>query len=411
MWKLFAQFSEIARILSNNLVIQNFRGFSICVFISFIFLLIVLCVIFLQLQLLDPTVKLKWSQGASLPHPRKHVQAVQVDDKLYIGSGYGDDEEVSSTVYCLDLNTESWKDCTNSLTVQYAMAKFDGKVILIGGNLKTNSALRQEVQYATEGLTNGEVEVSSGALADTSPIQETGKIQYLSEDGSQWKFFTEEEMPSMPTARLGAVAVALGCDLVVAGGYGRNKSRLKVVEIFNMPSKSWYTGINLPYSAAEFKAALSHGNEWYLLGGASNTRNAAICISLKKMIKKCIVPMAGQDNDGENHEQIGWINLPTLPHDFSSVAVFGDCLVVLGGEGGFFRSSCYDNIHVYEPHRQQWVRIASMPCALSKCTAVSLSSGNLLVMGGYSNHRKLDDVLLKCFLMSSEDLEDSQNEE
>ena len=364
------------------------------------------------MQLLDPTAKLKWKKCNPLPHPRKHAQAVQVNERLYIGSGYGNNDDISSMVYCLDLNSEDWIDCPKSLTLHYAMARFSGKIILIGGNTKISGQPNPEVQYAAEAQMNAEVEVQPGALASNAPVTATGKIQYLSEDGTEWKFFADEEMPPMPTPRLGAVAVSLGCNLVVAGGYGDNRSRISVVEIYDKPSNSWHSGINLPNSAAELKGAVSHGNEWYLLGGASQTRNAAVYTSLKKLIKECVRPFAPPEDNQATESEGVWTTIPAIPHAFSSTAVFGGNLVVLGGEKeGLFSSSLYSDVHVYDPHRRQWIHVANMPCALSKCTAVSLSSGDLFVMGGYSKERKPDSVLYRCSLLSAEDMREDQGEE
>ena len=354
-------------------------------------------------------VQLKWEECASLPHPRKHLQTVQVDHKLYVGSGYGETKDISSMLYCLDLNSENWVDCPKSLTLQFAMAKFDGKIILIGGNKNVTGQLAQDVRCSVQNEVSTEVHIAEDSLPiSSSDVVETGQIQYLSEDGSEWKFFTDEEMPPMKTPRLGAVAIALGCDLVVAGGYGKGKTRLRVVEVYNKPSKRWYTAMDLPYDVAELKTALCHGNEWYLLGGAGNERNAAVFISLKEMIKKCVRPVISIGNEVDPQLEGGWTTMPNLPHAFSAAANFGGCLVALGGEREGFFSSTYRDVYVYDPHGNQWVRVAEMPKALSKCAAISLSSGCLYVMGGYSKNRKSGNAFFKCSLVTREE-EDSQN--
>ena len=369
-----------------------------------------MCIYFFQIQLLDPAAKLKWRQCKSLPHPRKHVQAVQVDDKLYIGSGYGNNDDISSMVYCLDLNSEDWINCPKSLTLQYAMAKFDGKIILIGGNMKINGQPNPVVQYSAEPQANAEVQIQPGAIAaNSAPVIATGRIQYLSENSREWKFFSDEEMPPMPTPRLGAVAVSFECNLVVAGGYGNSRSRIRVVEIYDKPSRSWYSGINLPCSAAELKGAVVHGNDWYLLGGASQARNAAVSTSLKELIRECVRPPTPPDDNQAVQTEGIWTMLPALPHASSSTVVFGGSLVALGGEReGIMNSSLYSDIHVYDPHGQQWIHVANMPCALSKCTAVSLSSGDVLVMGGYSKKRKPDSVMYRCSLLSTESMREGK---
>jgi len=357
----------------------------------------------------DPTVQLKWEgeekEWVSLPHPRKHVQAVQVDHKLYIGSGYGETKEISSTVYCLDLNSENWIDCPKSLTLHFAMAKFNGKVILIGGDKNVNGQALPEVRCSVQNEASSEVQIADDALpTNPSRIRATGEIQYLSEDEKEWKFFTEAEMPPMTTPRLGAVAVALGCDLVVAGGYAEGRYRLKVVEIYNKPSKLWYSAKDLPYGVAELKTALCHGSEWYLLGGAGNERNAAVFTSLKKMIKKSVRPMTSPENEPDPQLEGGWTPMPNLPHAFSATANFGGCLVALGGEKeGLFGSTTYNDLYVYDPHGKQWVQTAEIPKALSKCTALSLTDGCLYLMGGYSKSKKSDNALFRCSLITRQE--------
>lgn len=317
----------------------------------------------IQISLLEPTALLQWKQCSPLPHPRKHVQAVEFNGKVYIGSGYGSTNDISCQIYCYIPNTDTWEDCSNSQTRCFAMTIFDDTVLLIGGILNNNTFSKQ--------------------------------VQFLSQ-GNNWKFYKSENMPDTISARAGAVAASLTFNLVVAGGYKENKNRVNTVEVYDRRSKMWFNAPELPHTCAEVKTAIAHGDQWYLLGG-SNQYKRVFTASLQKLAEKSVKPLMADfiPSNGTDPEAIHdsveseiWTSLAELPFDFSFVSIFGKSLVALGGEKTKFTGSVYTSqLYVYNSNKKEWIHIADMPVSLTKATALTQPNGDVLIIGGRNKAR------------------------
>lgn len=324
-----------------------------------------------QVILLEPTATLQWERCSPLPHPRKHVQAIAVKGKVYIGSGYACTDDVAYEVYCYAPATDQWEDSSNSLTCYFAMASFDTKVLLIGGKEKNKSF--------------------------------SSRVQVLMPDG---KFEDCGDIPGLPTARAGCMAASLAFNLVVAGGYSedKNRDRVRTVEVFDRRSKMWCQTLDLPQKCAEMKAAVALGNQWFLLGG-SNQYNEVFTISLQQLEDPA--KLRSPSNISENGESSndsgkgGWKTVAKLPHEFSFVSIFGGSLVAMGGEKDKFLGFDHEyscRVLVYNSNKNEWLHIADLPTGLSKSTALTLPSGEMLVIGGRSNASKELDTMYKCKL-------------
>lgn len=319
----------------------------------------------LQVILLEPTTSFEWTECSRLPHPRKHVQAIEVEGKVYIGSGYGHTDDVSYIVYCYGLDTDQWGESSDSLTCSFAMASFDKKVLLIGGKEKNKS-------FST-------------------------RVQVLMPNGT---FEDSEDIPEMPTARAGSVAASLTFNIIVAGGYTKDKNRVSLVEVFDRRSKLWYPAPHLPKPCAELKAAVAHGNQWYLLGG-SNQYKQVFTTSLQTLEKtfKRTPSNLSENGDAADVPETAWKTVADLTHDFSFVSIFGGSLVAMGGERGkVFGSEFSSRIHVYNHNKNEWLYIADLPSGVAKATALALPNGELLVIGGRGNAGKELDTMYKCKL-------------
>ena len=60
-----------------------------------------------------------------LPRKCKHLQAVVHNDKVYIGSGYCENDEKSYELAAFCLNTNEWEQFPKSDTKWFAMAVYD----------------------------------------------------------------------------------------------------------------------------------------------------------------------------------------------------------------------------------------------------------------------------------------------
>ena len=82
-----------------------------------------------------------------------------------------------------------------------------------------------------------------------------------------------------------------------------------------------------------------------------------------------------------------WKRLNDVPHKRSSPAVFGNRLITIGGLHSL-------SIHAYFPHVQSWLRVGDMPVELSfTCTAV-FTTGELIVIGGWSSGYKKNSCVI-----------------
>ena len=298
---------------------------------------------------------LQWKKCSPLPRPLKHMQAIELNDKMYVGSGYAPTEGASYLVHCYIPATDKWEEeePLKSQTRQFAMASFNDTLLLIGGTKQ-------------DGSINSE-------------------IQYLCQDGREIKFYSDDIMPRMPTARAGAVATSLAFNLIVAGGYDSSGNRLSTVEVYDSRSKLWSKTASLPQKCAEMKTAVVHGDLWYLLGGSNQSRSV-LSASMKEIIEA--------SGAGPTSSDV-WEKLTNVPHEFSCVSFFGGNLISIGGSSSFIGNTFFKNIYVYNSNKKIWICVAELPIQLSKSTAVALANGDLLLMGGRNRDGQELNTVLK----------------
>ena len=137
-------------------------------------------------------------------------------------------------------------------------------------------------------------------------------------------------------------------------------------------------------------------DNWYLLGGgtAGKSITTVLYASLTALIQKATLP---------THQSASpmsvWKTLPDTPLKASAAGSLSGSLLAVGG----FKKGrrVYPAVHVFLPLTNSWVRVTTgdLPELRCGCTAVQLSSNQLLVVGG-SDDRKMKDtktVFLGCF--------------
>ena len=204
----------------------------------------------------------------------------------------------------------------------------------------------------------------------------TNKLWTLTEH-DQWR----ETLPPMATKRCVASAVEFADNILVAGGEDDNGRNVNIVEVYD--GHHWAEAQCLPRpSYRNMKSAVLNGH-WYLMEGDGLGKEVYYA-SLDSLVASC--------QPSEKPLPSVWKRLPDVPHDRSSTAVFGNRLIVVGG---FPASS---SIHAYSPRTQSWVHVGDMPVGLhSTCTAV-LPTGDLMVIGGWSNTYIESDCMYKAIL-------------
>jgi N-acetylneuraminic acid mutarotase len=219
------------------------------------------------------------------------------------------------------------------------------------------------------------------------------RVQVL--DGRAFRDSTD--VPEMLSVRAGAVAASLSFNVIVAGGYGDDKNRVRTVEVFDRRTRMWQK-VNdcnqLPTPCAELKGAIADGSRWYLLGGSNQFRHV-FTASLQG-----IVGRSPSESVREATDLGVWTKLTDLVYDFSTVAIFGGSLVAMGGERQKFLGSEFtSNMYVYNNYEKQWVLASQLPVAITKTATLVLENGEMLVIGGRSSAARESDVLYKCKLM------------
>ncbi|MEE9332558.1 MAG: hypothetical protein V3U65_00515 [Granulosicoccaceae bacterium] len=206
-----------------------------------------------------------WESMDPMPIQMHHFQPVVVGSKIYIIGAFTccfPDEEIINDIYVYNTVTESWNIDgalpTDRARGSAAAVLHQGKIYLIGGNTAGHNggavAWFDEYDPATgewqelddapnardhfmAAIAYGNIVVSSGrqtALPNVfaNPVLATDIYDLTT---SSWSTSTD-----IPTARAGALAVAYGAEVIVAGGeIDTSAGALATVEAFNVLSMQW----------------------------------------------------------------------------------------------------------------------------------------------------------------------------
>ena len=307
-----------------------------------------------------------------LPQKRKHLQAVVHNDKVYIGSGYCENDEKSYELAAFCLNTNEWEQLPKSNTKWFAMAVYDNELVIISGKCRDETSCK--------------------------------RVERFNEENQTWMW--PDDITEMQSARMGASATSLTYHLLVVGGWDDTRSRVDTVEVYDKHKRQWFKAQPLPKLAAECKTALAN-NVWFFMGGA-NQYKAAYYASLGAVIKQAVPsvmeapsdeagtqPAATEEGGGDPTNSSGelWKSLPNVPNEFCSAAILGGGLVSIGGSTRFFQNSKL--IYAYNPHTNAWLKIGEMPEECCRATAVTLNSSSVLVLGGVDRNKCLLSTMYK----------------
>ena len=169
-----------------------------------------------------------------------------------------------------------------------------------------------------------------------------------------------ETLPPMREKRHSPSAVSNGSILAVAGGVGPT-STMDSVEVFR--DSVWATVPSLPTVGYDTKSALC-GDHWYLM----NKNGMVFHTSLHSLLS--------------SEGQSPWEIHPNSPKMHSAAAFFGGHLLSIGGEESLIDPSLTRDIHAFSSISQSWVHVADLPVPLSGSSAIVLSTGELVVVGG-----------------------------
>ena len=268
------------------------------------------------------------------------AQAVWLGDKLYVGGGWttltSGNYRDKARLYIYTPTTDTWSHIDTPV-YYFALVIYQSQLVLVGGR-----------KFLGEGR--------------DGPV--TNILWTLTERG-QWR----ETLPPMRTKRRGASAVEFAGNILVAGGRDDEGRYTDIVEVYNSHHGDWAKAHCLPKACYDMKSTVLNGH-WYLMGGLGQGKKVYYA-SLDSLVASC--------QPSEKPLPSVWKRLPDVPREHSSIAVFGNRLIAVGG--GAFPSPS-SSVHAYSPYNQSWVHVGDMPVGLrSTCTAV-LPTGELMVVGG-----------------------------
>ena len=264
-------------------------------------------------------------------------------ESVYVGGGTTD-----YTVLQYSWRRGAWSTLPECPVKWFGLTQFTGRLTTVGGSDKT-------------GYTTGHV------------------YQFISEF-KRW----QESLPPMPTTRSNVTVVSHPSSslktpaIAVCGGF-TYVAAVNTVEVYSHSTSQWHTAEPLPTPLCGLTSA-TVGDIAYLLGGVGANLSAFKCcysVSLDSLFNTATSPGASQSQHGSL-----WTAVSDTPLTRSSGVSFGGSLVAIGGLNSSTLSASAD-VHLLAS-RGSWERVrgGDLPEPRSRSTAVSLPSGELMVVGG-----------------------------
>ena len=275
----------------------------------------------------------------------KSAQAVILRGRLYLGGGLtSGGRRNEARLYIYTPTTDIWTTLDTPVR-QFALVTYHYQVVLVGGR-----------KYVGEHL---------------GPV--TNQLLTLDE---QSRLQLQQILPPMKVRRDLISAVGYGDYLLVAAGQGDTVGQyLDTVEVYN--GQTWSTAKPLPRSCCCMKSSIL-GGCWYLMGGGGQFATGFF----KAYHDIFFAPFDSLIASRESSDNTSvWKSLTDTPHIRSTPVTFGSRLIAIGGEREGDLPVSF--IHAYSWHTKSWVEVGNLPNAGCDCCVVVLSTGELIVIGGF----------------------------
>ena len=201
----------------------------------------------------------------------------------------------------------------------FALAKFAGNLITVGGRIRGGS---------------------------------TSKVYHFKEESQEW----EEFLKPMPTARFGLSVATTQSAIIASGGVTGVRNNMPVVcatvEVYHSETSQWYTADPLPVSCYSMTSTII-ADTHYLLGGSDANKQhipTVLYTSLTSLVQKVTSPTR------QSASMSVWKTLPDTPLLVSAATNMSGSLLAIGG----YDSESMVNslaIHVFLPFTNSWVRV------------------------------------------------------
>ena len=220
------------------------------------------------------------------------------------------------------------------------------------------------------GQVNGELVAVGGWKIDDN--ERAAEVYTYDEQSRKWKAMVS----FMPTARNYPGVLSLQSALIVAGGFSSN-----MVDILKTDTSQWYRTDSLPIDCCNI-SFVAIDNKCYVVGGYKEPfhLNQALCASIEDLFDNAI---------SLNQTQSAWKALPNTPNYQPTAAVLASNLLVIGGKETSkwkHRSSNKKEVYMYSSFTNSWIHVSNLPAPRSYTATASLSSTEILVIGGWGDN-------------------------
>ena len=268
---------------------------------------------------------------------------LRIGGKIYLGGG--DTPDKYDVVQEYDTSTLVWRELTESTVQRAALTELKGRLVMAGNH--------------EEGL---------AMEAAHSRLQNSTRVSVWEADSSDWI----HPYPHMERGRSYAAAVGYGkTKLIVACGLTQSLEQVGTVEVLDSETLAWSRAPSVPL-AGHHMTSVVIDNNWFLSAHYwSDSRPHLFCAHLPDL--------------ASNAPDV-WCELKTPPVKSSTLAAHHNQLLVVGGLKSSRltrRDALQDEIYTYDPALDSWVKFGKLPTRISGCSCVTLSSGELMVVGGF----------------------------
>ena len=278
-----------------------------------------------------------------------HPQVVRMDNKLYTGGGFTNDELAAKLIVVFDIKEQAWSTYCMGPTIEFGLTQLNGKLVAVGG-------------------------VEDGKDND-SP---SNKVFVFD------KKWDASQIPPFMTARFYAAAFSYESNLIVAGGgikmVGETIVPTTSVEVYCGATGQWHSAVDLPLSKQSPGSALStfvSKDRAYLL-----YYDQCMSINLSSLVSE---PQSTSQNQSKSEVQTtdplsSW-KVWSCPLKCSAIAIVDEKLIAIGGRRD---GKIKGVVHVFEPDTNSWgvLENGDLPESRYHATIAQIDSGRIIIIGG-----------------------------
>lgn len=286
--------------------------------------------------------------------------ATIINGKVYYGGGLTtslskDDDIADNIVYCYDPTLDSWTPLPPLPVKLFSLGQINNEHNIIE-LVATGGAQRKR-----------ENEILS-------------TVHTFDEQSKRW----EVKIPPMPTARCIHGVLSLQSALVVAGGqinsFDDSDSYTNSVEVFKLDEKQWYRAKPLPVCLFNMSLVLLHGT-CYVIGGY---RDRVLCQVYFITVEALLNNTVHADQTTDYLDGI-WNTLHACtPNSQPAAVALAGYLLTIGGTSKDADELPQKEVYIYSPSSSTWDPISCLDTSREICTAIGISSLEILVIGGWT---------------------------